>query len=158
MRTRWLIFLLSALAIILLLWAPLAAAEESADKGPSAQVRSAFPTSVESMIERRRDLMDRRRERYMDVTTGRRWHRPPWTNAKRDWSDLRNDLMEEAYRQRRDLDEARRDAWGRWNHPRSQWHQDVNDARRDARELSRLYRDEMRNRYFYDGPWNYRPY
>ena len=64
----------------------------------------------------------------------------------------RNALMNETFRNRRDAAEQRHDQWGRWTHPWSQWRQDAIDARRDARELDRLYRDERFESYRYGPP------
>ena len=51
------------------------------------------PTSMESAIERRREMLEKRRERYRDARSGRFWRQPPgWLrpksgsiNAKRPW-------------------------------------------------------------------------
>jgi len=159
MKTRWMIYLLAALAVVLLIWAPIAAAEGAeSSKGNSEQAKSTLPTSIDSMIERRRDAMEKRRERYWDAVTGRRWHRPPWTNARQDWIDRKNDAVDETFRQRRDVAEAQRDAWGRWHHPRTQWNEDIAEARRDAWSLDRLIRDEMREQRLYGRRLGYRPY
>lgn len=126
------------------------------EEGAAAAGKAApeYPTSVESMIERRREAMERRKDAYWDALTGRRWRQAPWTLAQRDWRERRGDLMDENLRRRRDAMELRSDAWGRWMHPWSQWRQDWGDARRDAYDLSRLYRDEARDRAFYDRPFS----
>ena len=155
-------FFLPALVLgaLLLLWSTaVMAAEPEAVSNASPMVKPAYPSTVESMIERRRDQLQRRRDRYLDARTGRRWRLPPWENAQRDWMDRREDIVDEQFRRRRDALELWHDAWGRWYHPWSQWRDDWNDARRNARELSRLSRDEFHDRLFYSRPWyGYVPY
>ena len=149
-----------ALGALLMLWSSAVIAEGAeATSTASPVIKPAYPVSVESMIERRRDQLQRRRERYRDARSGRRWRLPPWENVQRDWFDQREDIMDEQFRRRRDALELRQDAWGRWHHPWSQWRQDWNRARRNARELSRLSRDEFHDNLFYSRPWyGYVPY
>lgn len=130
--------------------------------GSAAEQPSVAPVhygSVESMIERRREQMKRRREQYSDARSGRRWRLPPWENAQQDMLDQRQDAIAEQFRRRRDALETQHDARGRWLHPRSQWNQDWSQARRDARELARLSRDEFREHWRYRRPpRGYAPY
>ncbi|MES9955682.1 MAG: hypothetical protein ABW086_01425 [Sedimenticola sp.] len=148
---------IAALAGVTALTWPIAPSADE-DEG-SKRNRPAYPSSIESMIERRRDAMERRRERRRDAISGRRWHQPPWANFHEDQMDRQEEAMDEMFRRRRDAAEARRDAWGRWNNPWSQWRQDRNEARKNARDLDRLRRDELFDRRFYSGPWGgYRPY
>lgn len=147
-----------SLAVALAAAAAPALAEEEGTSGAEA-VKPAYPASTESLIEQRREAMQRRRDEHRDWRTGRRWRQPPWIAAQDDWMEQRIDQMNEAFRQRRDAAELQRDQWGRWLHPRSQWRQDVIDARRDARELDRLYRDERFERYRYGPPFGgFAPY
>jgi hypothetical protein len=147
MKMRYFIPFAVAVVVAVLAWSSSLAAEVRNDAAES--VRPAYPSSIESMIERRRDQMDRRRERFQDWWTGRRWHQAPWVNAQRDWMDARQDAARESYRQRRDVHDLWHDAMSRWRHPWSQWQQDWNQRRRDARELDRLARDEFFDRYQY---------
>jgi hypothetical protein len=131
-----------------------------ADTG-SKKAKANYPTSIESMIERRREALRKRREARQDWISGRRWRQTPWENAQEEWMDRRADIMDERFRRRRDAHDAWRKNWGRWNNPWSQWYQDVTDARRDARELDRLARDEYFEKRHYSSPyygWGYWPY
>jgi hypothetical protein len=132
-------FVLTALAgAMLALASTTVAAEETESIGAKPVERG----SIESIIERRRERLDRLRDRRRDLYTGRRWRQSPWENANDDWMDQREELMNEQFRRRRDAAEARRDALGRWRNPWSQWREDHRDARRNARELDRLYWEE----------------
>jgi len=159
MNGRQFIPLVSAAAMALALCTSFALAEDTEDTSTGMKgVRPVYPTSVESMIERRRDQLERRREHYRDARTGRRWYQSPWENARDDWMDRTEDVMNERFRDRRDAMEAQRDAWGRWSNPWSQWRRDWNDARRHAREWDQLNREEHYDRRLSGGPWGgYRP-
>ena len=160
MNGRQFIPLVSAAAMALALSTPFALAADAEDTSAGVkEVRPVYPTSMESMIERRRDQLERRREHYRDARTGRRWYQSPWENAQDDWMDRTEDVMNERFRNRRDATEAQRDARGRWSNPRSQWRRDCNDAHRNAREWDQLNRDEYYDKRFYGGSrGGYRPY
>jgi hypothetical protein len=151
-----------AFGLVLFLWASAVVAEtdERGTSGGTEAVRPPYPTSVDSMIERRRDQRERRRDDYLDWRTGRRWQQPPWINARREWMETQEDAMAEAFRRRRDAMEAWQDNMGRWRHPWSQWQEDWDEARRDAYALDRLRREEFRDRWHYPRyPWGpFRPY
>lgn len=152
MRMRYLIPLLAAVVVVVLAWSTALAGDDQPGVRSDRGARPSYPSSVESMIERRRDLLERRRELQRDLWTGRRWRQPPWTNVHRDWMDAREDAMREAMRRRRDALDQWQGAIGRWHHPWSQWRQDWNEARRNAYALDRLARDEYFDRFRY-GPW-----
>lgn len=160
MRLRQLLWPALVVAVALLAWSS-AVAAAAQDEAKASQAQPAYPTRVESTVERRRALLDRRREAYLDWRSGRQWRQPPWVNAQDAWTDAREDAMREAMRRRRDAMEAWHDNIGRWRQPWSQWQQDRSDARRDSRELDRLARDEYVERFRYGpppGPWGHYPY
>ena len=111
------------------------------------------PTSMESAIERRREMLEKRRERYRDARSGRFWRQPPWVAASEEWFDQREEAMDEQFRRRRDAAEAGRDAWQRWQNPWTAWHRERAEARRNAMELERLRREEALDRRYYARPW-----
>jgi hypothetical protein len=160
MRLRQLLWPALVVAVALLAWSSAVAAAPQ-DGAKASQAQPAYPTSVESAVERRRALLDRRREAYLDGRSGRQWHQPPWISAQDAWMDAREDAMREAMRRRRDAMAAWHDNIGRWRQPWSQWQQDRSNARRDSRELDRLARDEYVERFRYGpppDPWGYSPY
>ncbi|HHH39651.1 MAG TPA: hypothetical protein ENK50_08765 [Sedimenticola sp.] len=145
----------TAALFTMVLGGPAAVAATNSDSvtAPAATpVQPVTPSSIESLIEQRRDQLRRERKRRLDLLTGRRWRQPPWENAWEDWMDQREDALQALIRARRDAMEARQDAWGRWAHPWTQWRRDWNKARRNAWELDRLNREEYYQRRFY-GPW-----
>lgn len=155
MKIKSLITIAAVVGAAALAWPVTVSAD---DEDAAKKSRPAYPRSIESMIERRREAMERRREHYYDAISGRRWRQPPWVNAHEDWMDKREEVMDERFRRRRDAAEAWRDTWGRWHHPWSQWQQDWVDARKNARDLDRLRRDEFYDRRFYGGPWGGYPF
>ena len=158
MRLRHLFWPALAITLAILAWSSAVSAE--AEQERTATGRPAYPGSLESAIERRRDMLDRRREHYLDWRTGRRWYQPPWVNAQDDRMNARQDAMRDVFRRRRDAMDTWQDHVGRWWDPWSQWREDWDDARRNALELDRLARDEYVDRFRYGrawGPWGF-PY
>ena len=154
MNGRRFIPLLSTAALALALSTPFALAADAEDTSSEVkEVRPVYPTSMESMIERRRDQLERRREHYRDARTGRRWYQSPWENAQDDWMDRKEDVINERFRNRRDAMDAQRDARRRWSNPRAQLRRDWNDTRRNAREWDQLNRIEYYDRRFCGGSW-----
>jgi len=153
MKARNFVALSFALPVTLLAWAVPAVAEEAAATAPAAQPVPRDPKAVEIAIERRRDQLDRQRDRHWDWATGRRWRQPPWETARDDWTDARSDAAREALRQRRLAIEQQRDAWQRWYDPWQQWRDDVDQARRNAWDLDRLARDEFFEAHRFSGPY-----
>ena len=127
-----------------------ALAEEAGNEKAAAS--PAPPTTVESMVERRREAMERRRDTYWDAYTGRHWRQPPWITAQEQWAERQRRAMNEMLRQRRDAQTLRHDQWGRWTNPWLQWERDMDEAWRNAREMERLNREEMADRRFYSRP------
>ena len=126
MNGRQFIPLVSAAAMALALSTPFALAADAEDTSAGVkEARPVYPTSMESMIERRRDQLERRREHYRDARTGRRWYQSPWGNAQDDWMDRTEDVMNERFRNRRDLMKVQSDARGRGSNPRSKWRRTV---------------------------------
>lgn len=164
MKAKNLVALSVAMPFALLVWTAPAVAEEAAGTAPAAPAAQPVPRdpkAVEIDIERRRDRLDRQRDRYWDWTTGRRWRQPPWETAWDDWTDARSDAAREAQRQRRLAIERQRDAWQRWYDPWQQWRDDADQAWQNAWDLDRLARDEFlqarrfRGPYGGWGPWGY---
>ena len=155
MRWDYMVPFAVAVLLAMLTWSTSVSANQPGDTDGVQTVRIAYPGSVDSFVERRRDLRDRQREHYLDWRTGRRWYSPPWINAQRDWTNAREDAMRERFRQRRDARDHWHDNVNRWHNPWSQWVEDRNDAWRDANELDRLAREEYFDRLRYRGPWGY---
>jgi len=152
MRWDYIIPFAVAVLLAMLTWSTAVSANEREDTTGFKGIRATYPSSVESFIERRQDLRDRRHEYYLDWRSGRRWHQPPWVNAQHDWRKAREDSRREAFRQRRDRLEQWHDTVGRWRNPWSQWIEDRNEARHNADALNRLARDEYFDRYRHGRP------
>jgi len=162
MKLKKLVALSVALPVALLAWTGPVWAEEAQSTAPAARPVPRDPKAVEADIERRRDMLDRQRDRYWDWRSGRYWRDPPWEIARDEWTDARGDAGREAMRQRRLAMERERDARMRWYDPWQQWWDDADQARRNVWDLNDLAREEyFQGRRFRGpsgGPWGGWPY
>lgn len=149
----------AALGMFLMLgtWS-IQAAEPGEGQESAAQAAPAYPTSVKSMIERRREAMEKRREQLRDAMTGRRWHQPPWMQWQDDRRDQRKEAMDEQFRRHRDAAEARRNTYGMWNNPWTQQRKEWAEVRKNAFEADRLRREEYFDNRFSNRPMPHRPW
>ncbi|MGD8310760.1 MAG: hypothetical protein PVG98_15095 [Chromatiales bacterium] len=135
---------MSALA----LWSSALSAQEAPDEGAAVS-----PSSAKYALESQREALERRREDYRDLRTGRYWRQPPWVTAREEAMEERRAAMREQMRQRQAAMEQWRDARGWWRNPRSQWIEEMGDARRAAMEARRLQSEKMIDEMMYDRPW-----
>lgn len=139
------------------------AASSETEQDMSVTVLPAGPERLETLIERRRDMLNQRRELAFDLITGRKFLRSPLYNA---WDEVMNryaDAQREYFRRRSDYFENIGDARRRLLNPWGQYRKDLIEHRNNMVELEMLDRREWRDdlmlaraRAFYArGPYGY---
>ena len=113
------------------------------------------PRSLQSLVdERREDLQKRRRARF-DLYTRRHLFMPPWLIARDGVMDRYRDVIREVHRQQRDYAQLHRDARMAYMSPWSKPFHDWAEARHYATQMEQLDWEELRDDLMVGPPFAY---
>lgn len=133
-------------------------AEEDSEtvEGESASMSALLPVprSLQSMVDERRDELNRRREARFEAFSGRRLFQPPWMSARDDMLDGYRDAARAAHRQYRDALRFNSDLMRSTYSPWSRAFHDRAEMRSYVTQMEQLDRQELydRTRFAYL-PW-----
>jgi hypothetical protein len=118
-------------------------AVEAASAGTLPVSIGAPPSSLRTLVEERREAINRHRSDYLDRVTGRRFFQPPWVTARQDMLDDYRDSVRAANRMHRDTMRLYRDTARHsrlpWSHP---YHEQA-EIRHYVAEMDRMDRQEF---------------
>jgi rhodanese-related sulfurtransferase len=101
------------------------------------------PRSLRTLVEERRDAINRRRGDYLDAVTGRRFFQPPWVRVHQDMLDDNRDNMRAANRMHRDTMRLYRDAARHSRLPWSNAYHEQAEIRHYMAEMDQMDRQEL---------------
>ena len=125
------------------------AVEESAEREARTDLAlvlpPAPPRSLQSLVDERREELQKRRRARFDLYSGRHLYLPPGMLGHDPMMDRYREVIREAQRQQRDYARLNRDAWMSLLAPWSKPHRDWAEARHYAIQMEQLNWEELRD-------------
>jgi thiosulfate/3-mercaptopyruvate sulfurtransferase len=118
-------------------------AVEAAGAGTLPVSIGAPPRSLRTLVEERREAVNRQRSAYLKRVTGKRFFRPPWVTVRQDMLDDYRDSVRAANRMHRDTARLYRDAVRHSRFPWSNPYHDRAEIRHYVAAMDRLDRQEF---------------
>lgn len=114
------------------------------------------PKTLQSLVDERRDALQRRREQYFDMISERHFFMPPWLAIEEKMSDDYRDQMRALYREHRDATRFFHDTYRGYHSPWSRGFRDWVETRNYVRQMADLDRQEFLDSFAFVppiGPW-----
>jgi hypothetical protein len=126
--------------------------DESMQTGATLLVSPRPPSSLQTLVDERRDRLRDRRRAMREAFLGPYRHGPPWVAARQEALERYRDAMRAYHRRQRDYNRLQHDIWLGTLSPWSKAHRDWAAQRSYLRQMQQLDRQEQRDLYLYGVP------